>query len=162
MAPLRVARGFDSFSASERATILVLPSSARDAIAAWSHAAYPREACGVLVGREIGGARVVERAELARNMALAADRYELDARDLVNADSRARAQSLEIVGIWHSHPDRAAIPSSADRANAWRGWSYAIVFVDAIGSFRIRSWRVRGEAFDEEPIETDGALSSPR
>jgi proteasome lid subunit RPN8/RPN11 len=146
----------------ERANSLVLPLEACDAIAAWSARAYPHEACGVLVGRTLGDDRVVARAELARNAALARDRYELDARDLMNADSRARAEGLEIVGIWHSHPDRAAVPSGLDRANAWSGWSYAIASVTATGRTRVRSWRVRGGAFEEEHVAIDRKLSCPR
>ena len=34
----------------------------------------------------------------------------------MKADQLARAEGLEIIGIWHSHPDHPARPSETDRA----------------------------------------------
>ena len=64
-----------------------------------------------------------------------------------------RAAGLEVVGVWHSHPDHSAQPSETDRSAAWEGWSYLILSVTSEGVTESRSWRLREEAFIEEVIE---------
>jgi proteasome lid subunit RPN8/RPN11 len=59
---------------------------------------------------------------------------------------------LEIIGIWHSHPDHPARPSETDRAAAWEGWSYLIASVTKHGVADLRSWRLQGKDFVEENI----------
>ena len=77
---------------------------------------------------------------------------EVDPRDHMAAEHEARALGLTVVGVWHSHPDHPAEPSETDRASAWEGWSYLIARVTAGGVEHIRSWRLAGERFVEEPV----------
>lgn len=134
--------------------MLFLPPSSRVELSRFAVRGYPHETCGVLIGRTEGSAQRVERVVQARNgeTERAHDRYELDPGDLVAADSEARAASLSIVGIWHSHPDRAAEPSELDRSAAWSGWSYLIVSVTREGVQSMRSWRLERERFAEEVV----------
>ena len=88
------------------------------------------------------------------NRERAHDRFELDPRDLLSADLAARAEGREIVGIWHSHPDHPAEPSETDRLAAWPGWSYLIVQVTAQGAGAMRSWRLVGDRFVEEALQS--------
>jgi proteasome lid subunit RPN8/RPN11 len=60
---------------------------------------------------------------------------------------------MEVVGIWHSHPDHPAQPSETDRQAAWEGWSYMILSVTGEGVSDVRSWRLDGDAFIEEVVE---------
>jgi len=96
----------------------------------------------------------VVRVAQARNLNSdrAHDRYELDPQDFMRADQEAREAGLEIVGIWHSHPDHPAEPSETDRVTAWEGWSYLIATVTADGVPAVRSWRLAGELFAEETL----------
>jgi proteasome lid subunit RPN8/RPN11 len=134
---------------------LLLSRTIRDDLAAWACEGYPHEACGVLLGRSRGEAVEVTGATRARNMnrERAHDRFELDPRDFLAADLAARAEGREIVGIWHSHPDHPAEPSETDRLAAWSGWSYLIVEVAARGAGAMRSWRLVGDRFVEEPLQ---------
>ncbi len=131
---------------------------ARAELEAWVAAGYPHETCGLLIGRRRGERTEVERVEQARNRNTerARDRYDLDPDDQLAADLRAREDGLEIVGIWHSHPDHPARPSETDRSKAWEGWSYVIVAVTADGVADLRSWRLSASSdpsrFVEEPI----------
>ena len=120
----------------------------------WAVQGYPHERCGVLLGRASDGIVSVEDALPARNLNTqrARDRYELDPDDLLRADAQARERQLDIVGIWHTHPDHPARPSDTDRALAWEAWSYLIVSVDAAGVQSMRSWRLDGHAFVEEAV----------
>lgn len=135
---------------------LVLAERELRRLARWAGARHPRESCGCLLGSREGGAVRVRRVTRGRNTSSRArDRYELDPRDLVRAEDGGRARGLEVVGVWHSHPDRPAEPSEADRAGALAasgGWSHVIVSVDAHGVADVRSWRLRGDAFVEEEL----------
>jgi proteasome lid subunit RPN8/RPN11 len=139
----------------KRTLTLHLAPPLRQTLAAWIGEGYPRETCGLLVGRVEGDEVVVESAARARNMnrIRAHDRFELDPRDFIAADEAARRDGREIVGIWHSHPDRPAEPSETDRLAAWEGWSYLIGEVTAAGAGALRSWRLLRDRFVEEALE---------
>jgi len=115
--------------------------------------AYPAEACGLLVGRASGERVEVVRSAPARNRAARPDRYDLDPEDFLAADLAARADSLDIVGIWHSHPDHPAVPSPTDLDRAWQGFSYLILAINRGEEAELRSWRLVDERFCEELLE---------
>lgn len=142
-------------STSGQGPALRLPQELRGRLAEWVCAGYPHETCGLLIGRAEEGATAVEDLVQARNLnrERPGDRYELDPDTFAAADYRARQRGLEIVGIWHSHPDHPAVPSHTDRAGAWGGWSYLIASVGRRGLIGLRSWRLHGEEFAEEVIE---------
>ncbi|MCZ7583713.1 MAG: M67 family metallopeptidase [Deltaproteobacteria bacterium] len=81
---------------------------------------YPRECCGLLLGRRSGDAFVVERVYPARNRSPVdvVDRYELDAGDRHYAEEAARALGLSVVGFYHSHPDHDVYFSETDLRNS--------------------------------------------
>lgn len=136
--------------------VLELNLALQARLAQWAHAGYPRECCGLMLGCANGNGVVrVEDVIQARNTNTdrAHDRYELDGEDFVRADAQARARQLDVVGVWHTHPDHPARPSETDRAQAWDGWSYVILSVDAQGVQALRSWRLSGEDFVEEAIQ---------
>ena len=115
--------------------------------------AYPAEACGLLIGRASRERVEVVRIAPARNRAARHDRYDLDPEDFLAADLAARTDSLEIVGIWHSHPDHPAVPSSTDLDRAWHGFSYLILAINRGEEAELRSWRLVDERFCEELLE---------
>ena len=124
--------------------------------------AYPHEACGLLVGDARDGKRRVHAVHAARNLdeERPRDRYLLDPSDFVRADGIARAGGLDILGIYHSHPDQSDEPSPTDLADAQPGWSYVIVSVAGDGASgragSQRSWVVadgeRASSFAEEHL----------
>lgn len=142
---------FDSVPA---ATELHLSKALQGRLARLARRGHPHEVCGLLVGRVAGECVAVDRVREARNLnqERAGDRYELDPADFLAVDAEARRDGLEIVGIWHTHPDCPARPSSTDLAAAWEGYSYLIVAVAASGEVDLRSWRLDGGRFHEEPV----------
>ncbi len=134
---------------------LVLPERMRRVLDARALGGYPDEVCGLLVGRVVDGVAHVERITDARNLETerSSDRFTLDPGDWMRADSVARREGLEIVGIWHTHPDHPARPSETDLASAWEGYSYLILSVNRGRVEAARSWRLAGQGFIEEPIE---------
>jgi proteasome lid subunit RPN8/RPN11 len=133
-----------------------LSATLRACLEAMVCAGYPCETCGLLLGVRTGNAVEVKEVVQARNLnrERTRDRYELDPEDFLAADARARRLGIEIVGIWHSHPDHPACPSATDRTGAWAGWSYVIVSVGADGVQAYRSWRLNDDQFVEEGIES--------
>jgi proteasome lid subunit RPN8/RPN11 len=140
--------------AARAASRLRLPSELRRQLTHLAEISYPYEACGVLLGLAAGRLVAVERVLHARNLHFERprDRYLLDPDDFLAADRVARAAGLEIVGIWHSHPDGPPRPSRTDLETAWEGYSYLIVSIAAIGSCELRSWRLADGRFLEEGI----------
>lgn len=92
-----------------------------------ARARAPREACGLLVGRRHNDVVEVLEVHPAQNIALAPERYEVDPADNLETQRLARARDLEVVGVWHSHPEGPATPSESDRREALPGWVYVIV-----------------------------------
>lgn len=133
---------------------LQLSSGLKARIETWVREGYPYETCGLLIGRRANGTVTVAEAMAAQNLnrERAHDRFELDPEAFLAADGKARDANLEVVGVWHSHPDHPARPSETDRGLAWPGWSYVILSVSRDGVQDFRSWRLNGERFEEEVI----------
>ena len=135
---------------------LALSAELRALLERWVRAGYPHETCGLMIGKRGNGGIVIKRVVQAKNLnrERAHDRYELDPLDFLAADTEARDLGLEVLGVWHSHPDHPARPSETDRAAAWPDWSYVIVSVTGAGVQDMRSWRLNGNnEFDEEVIQ---------
>jgi len=117
---------------------------------------FPAEVCGLLVGRLADSRVEIERVVMAENLnqERARDRYELDPQAFIRADREARKDGLEILGIWHSHPQAPAMPSLTDLKRAWEGYSYLILSVSGRGEVEGRSWRLHGGRFLEERLVT--------
>jgi len=96
--------------------MLVVQSGHLKAIADNAEAAYPREACGLLVGRQLpGDHRVVARVERAENVAADPRKtFEVDPGLRIGLERELRGQALAVIGHYHSHPDGPARPSAHD------------------------------------------------
>lgn len=80
----------------------------------------PREACGLLIGREApGGALAVSRIVPARNVAPGTDRFEIDPALLLRLHRSLRGGAERIIGHYHSHPGGAPEPSAHDLAASY-------------------------------------------
>ena len=104
---------------------------------------YPEECCGFLLGRLIAGEHEViqARRSVNRNEDRRADRYIIAPEDYVAADREARSQGLDIVGMYHSHPDHPARPSATDLAQAtFPGYTYVIVSVNNGSASDLTAW----------------------
>lgn len=113
---------------------------------------YPRECCGVLVGRKDGDKEVLE-VHPSRNLRRGAYEYEIEPKKLLEAFRRADKKSLEVIGFYHSHPNIAPYPSQIDSSTAWVGFSYVIVSI-SLGGCEIKSWLWDEEKsrFEEEKV----------
>ena len=122
---------------------LVLPKDLRRRIEAEGSAAYPNECCGILIGRDVDGRRLVERLEPGQNVFQAEERYHrfsIDPRAQLRAERQAEAEGKVVLGFYHSHPDHPARPSEYDREHAWPFYSYVIVAVEKGKPAAMTSW----------------------
>ncbi len=89
---------------------------------------YPNEVCGVLIGKNGD----ITHCKPCRNLneERTHDRYELDPTSFWEADDWARNNKLDIMGIYHSHPDHPSLPSEFDRSRAWPEWVYIILSIN--------------------------------
>ncbi len=83
-----------------------------------ARAAHPAECCGLLEGAREGGRFRVIALHPARNLSTDPHRFEIDPRERIAAQKRAREQGTRVIGCYHSHPNGQALPSIADRAGA--------------------------------------------
>jgi len=137
--------------------VIVSPENLR-AIEAHGESTYPNEGAGFLLGR-LDGDCVRIQALLPiinkREAEAQYNRYELAPDDFMRAELEAAKQGLDMVGVFHSHPDHPAEPSIFDRDHAMPNFSYLITSVVKGSAAVTYSWRLQPDraAFDSEPIE---------
>lgn len=127
---------------------------------------YPEECCGIILGKDTGILKTVcdvfemgNRKEEAREQ-----RYLITADDYRVAEERANKEGVEVLGLYHSHPNHPAAPSQFDLDHAMPMWSYLIVSVEESIPARVRSWVLLEDrsAFSEEVLElVDGEIVHP-
>lgn len=128
-------------------TALVLPPHLRGELERHAQRGAPAEVCGLL----LGAPGRVERVVPARNRCAGrrSDRYELHPEDHLAAELEARAAGLEVLGVYHSHPQDPATPSQADQQGAHPGSLHVIVSLAGDG---VRAWRLGEGARVEVPL----------
>jgi proteasome lid subunit RPN8/RPN11 len=120
--------------------------------------AYPEEAAGFLLGRELDDVRIIQTV-LPQSNQYRADqrsrRYLIDAKDMLSAENYADEQGFEILGIFHSHPDHPAEPSSFDLEWSLPHYSYLISSVENGELVTSRCWRLNEDrtGYYEEEID---------
>lgn len=116
--------------------------------------AFPDECCGFMFGHEDGsGNRVVTEALPITNAAVEnrKRRFEIAPKDYMKGERYAADHDLQLLGIYHSHPNHPAIPSEHDRVAAQPFFSYVIISTESDGVKQTRSWVLNEQSqFDEE------------
>jgi proteasome lid subunit RPN8/RPN11 len=108
-----------------------------------SHAseAYPDECCGAMLGAADGD-KVVRMALPMENVSQGPkrSRYELRPEDLLGAEKRARQEGMDLIGIYHSHPDCDAYFSETDLKNSCPWYSFVVLSVRGGGFDHANCW----------------------
>lgn len=105
--------------------------------AAWdvmvSHAqkTYPNECCGAMIGAIDDSGKTVRVAVPLENAFSGeqGERYELRQEDLLRADAEARQRGMDLIGIFHSHPDCDAYFSKTDLENSCPWYSFVVLSI---------------------------------
>ncbi|MBQ8682103.1 MAG: M67 family metallopeptidase [Selenomonadales bacterium] len=93
---------------------------------------YPRECCGILLGRQEKRRRIVYRILPTLNAADAqesARRFLIDPLEIYRTELAAEQEGLTIVGFYHSHPSGEEEVSEEDALHMIAGLSYPVVAV---------------------------------
>lgn len=95
-----------------------LPAALAGQIRREAAAAGHRECCGLIEGVRDGGKFRIAALHPARNLAVEADRFDIDPCDHLAASKTARTNGRAIIGCYHSHPAGRPQPSAHDLAGA--------------------------------------------
>ena len=154
--------------------MLKLQSDHLQAIQTHAETTYPEECCGLLLGHLKGDVKtLIEVLPTANSWGEEADeafqsiessaqgksskrnRFSIAPKVMLQVQKNARDRHLDIIGIFHSHPDHPAIPSEFDRAIAWPQYSYIIVSVRQGLACDLKSWNLDdNHQFQPEEILT--------
>jgi len=150
--------------------LIKLSDALAESIRSHAEREYPRECCGLLVGRvEDGGRRrvVVETRAVENTFAEEGERHHrmrIEPLDYARAERLYAARGLGVVGNYHSHPDHPAVPSQYDLEHLapWPTMSYVVVSVKGGKAAELRSWELSEDRsrFDEEEVERPRADES--
>jgi proteasome lid subunit RPN8/RPN11 len=111
--------------------MIKINSGAWETMVAHAQSTFPDECCGVMVGKIDGDEKQVTTAIALENAykGKQEDRYEIRPEDLLAADKNARAEGLDLIGIFHSHPDCDAYFSKTDLENSCPWYSFVVLSI---------------------------------
>jgi proteasome lid subunit RPN8/RPN11 len=108
------------------------------------------ESCGLLAGRGVE----ITNIFAAQNSLASSTAYEIAPQELFSIFRKIRAENLELLGIYHSHPQTENIPSPKDIAQAYYPDAiYFIISPRLDAPTPIRAFRIRDGNYTELLIE---------
>ncbi len=139
--------------------MLIVERSVADTIFSLAVESYPFEGCGLMLGKVENGDNVALSAYPVPNRWPVEEerrvRFRIDEGDMLEAELLAAELGLDVIGVFHSHPDHPPEASPRDLAWAtWNGYSYLITEArDGIHG-QSRSWQLSADrsGFCEEKI----------
>jgi proteasome lid subunit RPN8/RPN11 len=111
--------------------MIKIESDAWDLMVSHAQKTYPNECCGAMIGAIDGSEKTVHVAVPLENAFAGeqGERYELRQEDLLRADSEARQRGMDLIGIFHSHPDCDAYFSKTDLENSCPWYSFVVMSI---------------------------------
>ena len=116
--------GIDSASSG---LVVHMSAPLRERAISISRAMLPNEACGLLGGHRNGDKVEVVSVHSVANSLGSPRAFALDGLGMINAEDEVEAAGQEVVGIFHSHPATAAVPSLRDLDDAHRYDPFAVM-----------------------------------
>lgn len=137
---------------------LIIPETILVQVHRHGEAAYPEEGAGLLMGsfsdveRQVQGILPIPNAREAKARH---NRYLITPEDMLHGEKEASRLGMDVIGIFHSHPDHPNLPSEFDRNWALPWYSYIITSVINGKATESKSWQLREDrsGFLEESIE---------
>ena len=120
------------------------------AMVAHARRTYPNECCGAMLGTIDSDGKNVREAIALENAfdGAQAARYELRPEDLLAADKAARERGMDLIGIYHSHPDCDAYFSKTDLQNSCPWYSFVVLSIKNGEFNHANSWLPNYEQTD--------------
>jgi proteasome lid subunit RPN8/RPN11 len=142
---------------------LVVPAELLTRIEHEGERAYPEESAGFLLG--VGSSKVVTDILPARNVGvdgIRRNRYLIGPDAYLGAELEAERRALDVLGVFHSHPDHPEEPSPFDLEWAQPSFSYLITSIRVGTAVASRSWLLAEDRsrFQEEALSVTPSVSS--
>ena len=117
-------------------------------------ACYPHEGCGFFYGKINEIKEVTEIRDVVNQNKTNPERiFEIAPIDYVKAERYAIENDLDLIGVYHSHPDHPAVPSPTDLKFAQPNFSYVIVSIVKGEVAATSSWTLNdAQKFIQEPV----------
>ncbi len=134
--------------------MLAISTDLLEKITAHLEAAYPEEGAGFLLGAA-GEVREIVALPNAREDEARHNRYLITPEDYLKAELKAAELGVDLIGVFHSHPDCPNEPSEFDREWAQPFFSYIISRVDNGKAVSHRSWVLTEDRskYEEEELK---------
>jgi proteasome lid subunit RPN8/RPN11 len=127
---------------------LLIPAELLAVLSDHLEAAYPDEGAGFFLGKSEGELRSVGEVfplPNAREAEARHNRFLITPQDYARAEQRAAQSGLDVLGVFHSHPDSPNIPSEFDRQWALPYFAYWITTVSQGKCTHHRVWMLRDD-----------------
>lgn len=105
---------------------------------------YPHECCGFLLGN-FDDALVHQVRRVTNQNTDRTDRFIISGEEYAQTQFAADEAGLDIIGVYHSHPDWPPIPSQTDMESAWEEVYYLIASVHDGMPLNTNVWRLTGD-----------------
>ncbi len=99
--------------------VLKLKKSDYDKMLKHCEDGLPNESCGLLAGTVEGEIKTVTKIYLLTNIDASNEHFSMDPKEQFAALKDARANGVEIIGNFHSHPESPSRPSEEDKRLAY-------------------------------------------
>ncbi len=135
--------------------MISIEKEAWDVMVAHARSTYPNECCGAMLGHVGDDKKVVVAVPIENAYAGGQqERYELRPEDLLKADREARSRGMDLVGIFHSHPDCDAYFSETDLKNSCPWYSFVVISIRKGEFDHANSWLPNADqtAADKEDL----------
>jgi len=80
---------------------------------------FPMECCGLLAGSKTDDEILIKKIYPMRNTDQSSEHFTMDPKEQFAVLKKTRAEDLEVVGIYHSHPYTPSRPSDEDKRLAY-------------------------------------------
>jgi proteasome lid subunit RPN8/RPN11 len=94
---------------------IILSEKDKEELAKYAEAEKPYESCAILVGNETDENWTVKEVVLTENTTKSEVMFTISPDKEFEVDQKAKESNMEIVCIFHSHPESEAQPSETDK-----------------------------------------------
>ena len=93
---------------------ITLSKNQAEVLKKYSNRESPNESCAILFGSNVNDTLTIREIFLTENIEKSPVNFTISNEELITAYSEAEKMNLEVIGIFHSHPDSVPYPSSTD------------------------------------------------
>jgi len=94
---------------------IVLSESQKKILSSHAKKSAPNESCALLFGEEKDDKSIVNEVFLTENIDGSQVNFTISNQQLLDGYKTAESKGMEVVGIFHSHPNSDAFPSQTDQ-----------------------------------------------